>query len=234
MTEKRGYIVAIDGPVASGKGTVAKALATKLHGYYLTTGLFYRAVAFYCLENALVVEDEKAVMNILSDVHITMTDDRIFLNEKDVTEQLYERGVDQVVAKVSNYIQVRQYLIPQQRTLAIKQSEKGKVVIIEGRDTATKVSPDALVKIYLTSDVLTRAKRRLVQMKLRQKEAVTLADVVKDTKERDYQDLHGAMKILVTDPENYGYSVIDNTNLTLVQTLEKIVNLIEEKTGKHI
>lgn len=228
-----GFIIAIDGPVASGKGTIAMALAKKLPGFYLTTGLFYRSITLYCLDHNIDIYSEEAVTKALPSIHISVEEEKFYINQQEVTNRLHERIVDQSVAVVSNYAAVRAYLLPQQRSIGSQQLQLGKIVILEGRDIATRVFPDADVKLFLTSDVQTRANRRFMQMRERG-EHVSFDEVLQDTKDRDQKDMFGPLAYLVHDPENYGYALVDDTNLTEEQTLERILALIAEKTEKKV
>jgi len=226
---KKGFVIAIDGPVAAGKGTIAQLLAKKLNAYYLTTGLLYRSITLYCLDKAIPLSDEKAVERVLPEIAIVITDGRVFLNQKEVTDRLMTRKVDELVPMIANQSSVRKYLLPVQRNIGQQHIMQGKIVILEGRDIATKVFPDALVKIYLTSDVEVRAKRRFVQMQKRLGDIVKFEDVLRDTRKRDERDMFGPLAYLVSDPQKYGYTIVDNTHLTEQQTFEQILKIIEKK-----
>jgi cytidylate kinase len=227
--EKKGFVIAIDGPVAAGKGTIAQLLAKKLHAHYLTTGLLYRSVTLYCLDHTIALSEEKQVKKVLPEIAIEIRNERVFLNEQDVTDRLMTRVVDESVPIIANYASVRAHLLPVQREIGLQQVQQGKIVILEGRDIATKIFPDALVKIYLTSDVAVRAKRRFAQMQKRLGTGVHYEDVLRDTKQRDERDMYGPLAYLVANPQDYGYTVVDDSDLTEAQTLEKILGIIAEK-----
>ena len=227
----KGFIIAIDGPVASGKGTIAKILARKLNAFFLTTGMFYRAVAYYCLENKIEMLNGEAIKQILPEMDIKVSGETTLLNNQDVTAYLKLAEVDRVVPLIANYKFVREYLIPLQREAGLKLASE-RVVIAEGRDMATKVFPEARVKIYLTASLETRAKRRFAQQSAQK--GIDLSHVLAETKKRDEGDMYGGLHYLVSKPERYGYSIVDDTNLTEEQTIEKILELIAEKTVVNI
>lgn len=226
---EKGFVIAIDGPVAAGKSTIAALLAKELGAYYLTTGFFYRAVTLYCLDNKIDIKKEEAVARILPEVQIAVKNERVFLNERDITAQLHVRTIDQSVATIANYTSVRMYLLPLQQQIGVQQIKQGKIVILEGRDIATKVFPHALIKIYLTSDVKVRAQRRFSQIRDRAEHPVKFSEVLQDTRARDEKDMHGSLAYLASNPREYGYMVLDDTNLTEKQTLVKLMKVIEEK-----
>ena len=219
----KGFIIAIDGPVASGKGTIAKALSKKLNAFFLTTGMFYRAATYYCLQHKINLLDAEAVRQILPDIQVTVRGETTLLNNQDVTRFLKLAEVDKNVPIISNYSFVREYLTPTQRQTGLIEAKK-RVVIAEGRDMATKVFPDATVKIYLTASVKTRAQRRFEQQKTVRN--LDFQTVLAETKQRDYGDMYGEMHYLTTEPEKYGYTIVDDTDLTEEQTIERILEIV--------
>lgn len=225
---QNGFIIAIDGPVASGKGTIAKELAKRLNGFYLTTGLFYRAVTLYCLHQHIDVHTKAQVIKALSNIHITVRNNAVILNGIDSSKQIYEKKVDEAVAVIANYPAVRQFAIPQQQAIGNEQIQKGEIIIVEGRDIATKVFPQAPVKIYITADVETRAKRRLLQIQ-KKDSGISFNQVLAMLKQRDQLDMYGSVGYLVSDPENYDYDIVDSTHLTEVETVEKILDIMNKK-----
>lgn len=222
---KQGIIIAIDGPVASGKGTIAPLLARKLQGFYLHTGAMYRCVAYYCLEHTIT--EEVAVVAALPKIKINFEGNKTFLNGEDVTEKLEQNIVSIKVAWVAAIKEVRSELISQQQRIGKEKVEQGITVIAEGRDTGTVVFPDAQLKIFLDASLEARSKRRLHQLQIKG-ESVQYAQVLSDTKKRDDSD---QMKsgALVTDPKKHGYSIIESTGMTEEDTLGKIITLLEER-----
>ncbi len=226
---KNGFIIAIDGPAAAGKGTVAPVLASKLHGYHLYTGSMYRCVTLYCLIHAIDITDEKKVVDALGDIAIAFKDDRYFLNGDDVTKRIRERDIDTAVSTIADYQGVRHAMISQQQYIGKEKTQNGAIVIAEGRDTATKVFPDAEVKIYLTAKPEVRAKRRLKQLQERGLVNATFEEILKETIVRDEQDMYGNLGYLVSDPAKYGYDIIDDTDKTEEQTIDAILAVLKKK-----
>lgn len=222
----KGFSIAIDGPVAAGKGTIAPKLASKLNGFYLYTGAMYRCVALFCIRKGIDLNNEGSVDSILSKIKIEFKDDNIFLNGEDVTEEIKKEKVAMGSSKVALYKDVRQKLVLYQKEIAHKALSRGENVVAEGRDTGTKVLPKANLKLFLTADPQIRAKRRLAQIEKRG-EKEDFKTVLDDIKKRDKQDSKRKIDPLVTNPENYGYTILDNSNLTEEETIEKILSLIK-------
>ena len=152
--------IAIDGPSASGKSSVAKIIAKKLNYVYIDTGAMYRCVGYYCLQNNIDLKDEQAVINVLDDIKITMdSSNNVYLNDVNVSNQIRQDKVSMSASEVSKYQEVRDFLVKQQRDMA-----KIGGVILDGRDIGTVVLPNAELKIYET--------------------------LKKEIEERDYQDMN--------------------------------------------
>ncbi|HEV2339559.1 MAG TPA: (d)CMP kinase [Patescibacteria group bacterium] len=224
-----GYAIAIDGPVAAGKGTIAALIAKKLHGFHLYTGAMYRGLTLYCLQHNIPVSDKEKVLVALQTITFTLDNATTYMNGEDITERIKKRDVTQSVAKVAAISQVRQEMVKRQRSIAKEKMEKGFVVIAEARDAATRILPDAFLKIYLTATPEVRAKRRYEQMGGKQNTGISFEQMLKDTKERDYRDTHREADPLVLEPEKYGYFVLDDSNLSEEETVEKILKEIERR-----
>lgn len=148
--------IAIDGPAAAGKSTIAKMVAKNLNYTYIDTGAMYRCVALCALKNRVDFENEEAVCALLSDMTIAMLPDgTIHLNGEDVTSMIRENEVSMGASIVSQYAKVREFLVHQQREMA-----KGGGVILDGRDIGTVVLKDAELKIYQVASIECRALRR--------------------------------------------------------------------------
>lgn len=221
----KGVIIALDGPVASGKGTLAPLLAKKLDGFYLQTGAMYRALALYSLRNDLDTPEQ--VKNSLSDINIDLKGESTFLNNEDVTEQLHNNDVSSRVPMVAAIPEVRNVLIREQKRIGYDLREKGISVIAEGRDTGTVVFPDADIKFFLDASVEIRAKRRHAQLQARG-EVLSFDKVLADTIKRDESDMHQS-GALVSRPDQYGYVLIESTDLTQETTLEKILDCMRQR-----
>jgi cytidylate kinase len=159
-------IIAIDGPAASGKSTVAKALASRLSFGYLDTGAMYRAVAYAALRDGLVLDDEVSVAGLAERSKIAFEYEsgealpsRVLLDGSDVTEAIRTPQVDASVSRVARIPSVRSALVTQQRAIAAEGD-----FVVEGRDIGTVVFPDAGVKVFLTASSQVRASRRHVDL----------------------------------------------------------------------
>ena len=153
------FIVAIDGPAGSGKGTITKILANKLKLNNIDTGAMYRCVALEVLNKKINIEDIEKIKEILNTINIELQETRkkqiVLLNGEDVSDKIRSTEVTSIVSKVSAIYEVRQKLTEMQRKMGKTQN-----IIMEGRDITTVVFPNADVKIYLDADIEERAKRR--------------------------------------------------------------------------
>src|SRR6185312_4968576 len=122
------------------------------------------------------------------------------LNGEDVTERIKERDVTTAVPRVAAIREVREEMVKRQREIGLRMIEKGYIVLTEGRDAATKIFPDAKLKIYLTASPEERAKRRYEQMGGKNNSTITYEQILTDTKERDYKDTHRSVDPLVSEP----------------------------------
>lgn len=210
--------IAIDGPSAAGKSTVAKALAKKLGMSYLDTGAMYRALALYLLEAGVDLEDEGQVNQALEGAQVQVRKGVTYLNGEDVGEKIRTDQVSKAASLVSSYKEVRDKLKSDQREMA-----KAGGVILDGRDIGTVVLPDARLKIFLTASPEVRARRRLHDEK-RQGEA-SYEEVLADLKARDQAD--SQRKIAPLKPA--GDSIIlDSSDLSLEEVVDRIASLWEE------
>lgn len=223
---KKGFAIANDGTVASGKGTISKLLAKELNAVYLDTGAMYRCVALYLLEQNIDYKDESKVIPALEKINIEISRDKIFLNSLDVSAKIRTYEVDLLASPVSGIVEFRRFLVGKQQEIAKSLLENGELLIAEGRDVATNVLPNADLKIYLTASEEIRAKRRYQQYQERDI-AKSLEEVDKDTRARDNQDIN-INHSLVSDPKSVGYFVIDDSELSKAQTLEIILGKIKE------
>lgn len=221
------FIVGIDGTAGSGKGTVTKRVANKLHLVNIDTGSTYRCVALSAIRaNAINngIIDEKKVIELLDDISIqienTPNGDKVFLNGEDVTTKIREKDVSQVVSPVSAIKEVRYKMVDLQRKMA-----EGKDVIMEGRDICTYVFPNADVKIYLDASVEERAKRRLLEMQEKGID-MTYEEVLENIIKRDNTDKNKEIGALKKAPDSI---VIDTSNMTIDEVVEKIIEIINER-----
>lgn len=151
-------VVAIDGPAGAGKSTVSRAVAAQLKLTYLNTGAMYRCVALAVLENRADTDDPLAIGKIAHAIEVKFRGNRVFLDDRDVSEQIRRDDVTRVTSLIAAYPEVRKAMIEHQRDLFARAG-----YVAEGRDTGTVVAPNAPLKIYLTASLEERARRRSME-----------------------------------------------------------------------
>ena len=176
-------IVAIDGPAAAGKGTLARALARRLGWSYLDTGAMYRAIAVAVLDQDVSPDDEPEVTRVARAARIDIDGERVKLDGVDVSDRIRTPEVTRAVSTVSAHPAVRAVLVQSQRDLIKARDD----LVMEGRDIGTTVAPDAEVKVFLTASLDERARRRALQLGLSQDES-TLARLAQELAARDGAD----------------------------------------------
>lgn len=215
--------IAIDGPAGAGKSTIAKAAAKELGFIYVDTGALYRAVAYNAVKNG-VIDDEQGIISMLDDTKVELKYvegvQSVYLNGEDVSGFIRTPEISMGASKVSAIPQVREFLLNLQREIA-----KTNNVIMDGRDIATVVLPDAEVKIFLFASPECRAERRYKEL-VEKGENVSFDDVLKDVNQRDYQDSHREIAPLKPSEESI---MADTSELTLQESIDLIVNTIKEK-----
>ena len=218
------FIVGIDGPAGSGKGTVTKKVANKLGLTNIDTGITYRCVALKVLNKNISLDNKKEIIeaakNIKIDIDNTPNGDIVYLDGKDVTKDIRSKEVTKIVSPVSSIKEVRFLMVDMQRKLA-----EGKNVIMEGRDICTYVFPNADVKIYLDASIEERAKRRF---KENQEKGIEMSyeEVYESIRKRDENDKTkevGALKLAEDS------IIVDTTRLTIDEVVEKIIEIIKIK-----
>lgn len=215
--------VAIDGPSAAGKSTVAKRVAKELGFVYVDTGAMYRCVTLYALKKKVDCKDTDAVIKLLPHIKIDLCiDGKVLLNGQDVTLEIRSQAVVNNVSFVAANKGVRLFLVELQRNMA-----KDVSVVMDGRDIGTYVLPDANVKIFQIADVHERAKRRHAE-NLGKGMECTLEEVEKDLERRDYIDSHREFAPLTKAKDAVE---VDTSLLTIDESVDKIIAIIKEKVG---
>ena len=215
------FNIAIDGPSASGKSTIAKALAKALNFTHIDTGSMYRAIAYLCISSNIDLNDEKAVVDKCSQTRLRLlSDGSIEANGQDLSYLIRNDQVSKGASMVSKYKEVRSILVDQQRQIA---AAKG--FVLDGRDITSVVLPDAEVKIFQTADVAVRAKRRFDEM-IKNGQNVVYDDVFNDLVELDLRDTTREESPLIKVP---GALEIDTTYLTIEEIVELVMNYIESR-----
>ena len=218
------FIVAIDGPAGTGKGTITEIISKKLNLVNIGTGSAYRCVALAAIENNINIDDTEKIVDLLDKIKIEFKKindkDLIFLNGKDVTKRLREKDVSTTVSKVSLIKDVRFKL-----TDIFKKQAETRDVIMEGRDIGTCVFPNADVKIFLDASLDERIRRRV-----KQNEELginmSLKEIEDNMRQRDYDDKTrevGALK--QADDAIY----IDSSNLSIDEVVNEVIDIIKKK-----
>ncbi len=213
--------IAIDGPSAAGKSTIAKMVAKNLNYTYIDTGAMYRCVAYYALKNKVDFYDEVSVCQLLKDIHIEMLPDgTIQLNHEDVTSYIRENEVSMGASIVSQYQSVREFLVHQQREMA-----KNGGVVLDGRDIGTVVLKDAELKIYQVASIECRALRRHKENITRGIES-DLQTITQEIAQRDQQDMNRKISPLKKADDAIE---IDTSDMTLEEVVAKVMELVAQK-----
>ncbi len=218
------FIVTIDGPAASGKTSVSRLLALKRGWAWISTGAFYRGLAFVASRENVSVNDEDALANLcLSSIwRVEMGDDRtkVFLRSEDVTDEIYAEDIGLAASLVSRYPKVRANLLGAQRACA----DSLDALVAEGRDCGTIVFPDANVKFYLTAGTLDRAARRARQ------QGGNVEEMRQAQVQRDYQDSSRQTAPMQIPTQAH---IIDTTALTLDQVVEQVDAVIGKELAQQ-
>lgn len=216
--------IAIDGPSASGKSTVAKIVAKKLNYIYIDTGAMYRSVCLYCLSNDIDIKDEAAVSAALIDIDIDIDEKgAIFLNGTDVSKDIRQDNISIGASVVSQYQEVRDFLVTKQQQIAASGG-----VVMDGRDIGTVVLKNAQLKIFQVASSKTRAMRRYHDNIERGLEA-DYEKILEEIEYRDYQDTHRQISPLKKADDAIE---IDTSEKTIEEVVGLILELVKEKEEK--
>jgi CMP/dCMP kinase len=228
----RQLIIAIDGPVGSGKSSVARRVAEMLGYVYLDSGAMYRALAWKALERGIPVESEKSLEDLARETRIDLEATaaapaqkllggiRVRVDGVDVTEEIRSAEVSQAASKVAVIAGVRRVLVAEQQ-----RAGRNGGVVMEGRDIGTVVFPHAELKIFLDASPEVRAERRWRQHQ-EKRDGLTLEDVQRELRERDQRDREREVSPLVRAPDAI---VVDNTAMNIEETARLIVLLVRER-----
>jgi CMP/dCMP kinase len=220
-------IIAIDGYSSCGKSTLAKALGKELHYAYVDTGAMYRAVTLHFLDNNVDINDRNAVLDALNndiEIHFerTKTGNHVFLNGKDIEEEIRTMRISEMVSPVATLSEVRRFLVAQQQKMG---NRKG--VVMDGRDIGTVVFPNAELKVFLTADKNIRTQRRFDELK-NKGQVVDFEAIKRNLLERDLIDSNRADSPLRQADDAI---LIDNSNLTPAEQMQKVLDLVHQKMG---
>ena len=215
-------IITIDGPAGAGKSTLAKLLAKRIGFEFLDTGAMYRAATVAISENEVDLNNRKEVLNLVDDLAIEFDGNQCLLNGRDVSKLIRTPEITKSVSAVADHPEIRNKLVELQRLIA-----RGGQYVCEGRDQGTVAFPDAPVKFYLTASPEERAKRRWIELR-GQGIKVEYDEVLKQQNKRDKLDQSREFGPLVAAEDAVELNTDD---LTLVDVLEKMTDVIEQKIG---
>ena len=223
--EKKYVSVALDGPSGAGKSSIARSVAQELGFLYVDTGAIYRTVAYCVRQKGVDPKDAQAVAALLPEMVITMGYDgaglqRMYLNGEDVTKEIRLPEISMCASQVSEIPAVRDFLLDMQRDMAKKHN-----LIMDGREIATVVLPDADVKIYLTASAEERAKRRHRELR-EQGTPVDYGVILVEIEERDYNDTHRATAPLKRAADAVR---LDTSELNFEQSRQEVLRLVREQ-----
>ncbi|AEY66241.1 (d)CMP kinase [Clostridium sp. BNL1100] len=210
--------IAIDGPAGAGKSTIAKKVSAELGFIYLDTGAMYRAVALKAIESGVDTKSREDIIRIIENINIAITHNdnaqKIFLDGRDVSEDIRTGEVSAGAASVAAIKEVRLKMVELQRKIADE-----KDVVMDGRDIGSYVLPQANLKIFLNADIDERAKRRYEELVLKGQQ-VNLDEVREDMRNRDNNDMSRAFAPLKKVPDAVE---IDSTSMTIEEVAERIL-----------
>ncbi len=222
------FIVAIDGPSGTGKGTITKLIAKEMGLLNIDTGSMYRSLALKCLNMGInTLDNKEKIIEIAKNINIEIKhneeNQEIFLDGENVTSKIRTKEVTAFSSPVSSVPEVRKIMVDMQRKMA-----ENKSVIMEGRDITTVVFPNANVKIYLDASVEERARRRFAE-NMEKGIQMSFEETLKAMEKRDYDDSHreaGPLKIAEDA------IIIDTTNMTIEEVKDEVEKIINDSKAK--
>ena len=215
-------VITIDGPTASGKGTVAHGVAQALGWEVLDSGALYRLTALACMERNIPVTDEDGVAAVARALDVRFDAGDIFLESREVSQDIRQELVGNFASCVAAYSPVRQALLARQRAF-----RRPPGLVADGRDMGTVVFPDAALKVFLVADPAARAERRRKQL-MEKGISAKFEDLLRDMHERDARDTQRAVAPLAPAADA---EVLDSSALTAVQTVQAILELWRVRGG---
>lgn len=210
------FHIAIDGPAGSGKSSISKELAKKIGFVHLDTGAMYRAVTLLAIEKSINLEDPKSY-TFLETTSFNYVDNKMYIDKRDVTEDIRNQEVTKQVSLVSSIPYVREMMVKRQQQIANQYD-----CIVDGRDIGSVVLPNAKLKIFLTAAIEERAKRRIAELS----DKIPLESMIEDIKLRDYKDSTRKTSPLTKASDAI---VLDTTDLTHQEVIDAILVEINKR-----
>lgn len=214
MTNTKIPVITIDGPTASGKGTVAQIVAEKLGFHYLDSGALYRLTALAALERGIQTDDVHALAKLAQHLPCSFEGNAVFLEKTDVSHDIRAEDVGNTASRIAVLPEVRQALYSLQ--LAFRRAPG---LVADGRDMGTVIFPDAPLKVFLTASTSARAKRRYKQL-IDKGFSANMDDLLKDLEQRDARDMSRAMAPLKAAEGAY---LLDTSDMTVDMAVEQVL-----------
>jgi cytidylate kinase len=221
--ENRIPVIAIDGPSASGKGTVALLVAKNLGFHYLDSGSLYRLVALAAIRSEVDLDDEKALSGIAGNLDVSFVGVEIRLGGQNVADDIRAEACSNAASQVAAYPRVRSALLDRQRAF---RQDPG--LVADGRDMGSVVFPEAMLKVFLTASPEIRAERRYKQLMGKGIDA-NIATLLQDIRDRDARDTNRSLAPLQLAA---GASLLDTTSLDIQQAVDSVLKLYAEARAK--
>jgi cytidylate kinase len=216
-------VITIDGPTASGKGTVAHRVAAALGWNVLDSGALYRLTALSILRRNIAPEDEQAVARAAQSLEVVFHPQGVLMGGQEVSEEIRQERVGNLASHIAPNPALRAALLARQRAFRVMPG-----LVADGRDMGTVVFEDAPLKIFLVADVSARAERRCKQL-IEKGISANLDDLLRDMRERDARDINRAVAPLVAASDAH---TVDSSNLSIEQTVQSILDLWSAVRGK--
>ena len=216
-------VIAIDGPSASGKGTVAQLVAQKLGFHYLDSGALYRIVALAALEKGIPWQDEMALAQLARGLNIRFEKGDIFLDGRNISENVRTEEMGRGASEVAVHPGVRRSLLDLQHSFRMAPG-----LVADGRDMATVVFPDAETKIFLTASAEIRAERRYKQLMGKGIHA-NLNDILQDLQERDARD---QQRLVAPLQKSADAKLLETSKLTIEQAVQAVLKHQQDNSSK--
>ena len=219
-THKKPFVVTIDGPAGSGKGTISKLVSKALGFRYLDSGAIYRIIALKAKTNNLDSNQVTQILELIDELEINFADEKVFLGSKDITDLIRSELIGKFASKIAKNEFIRKTILGLQQSFF-----KSPGLVADGRDMGTVVFPEAKVKIFLTASIEERANRRYKQLILKENN-VNLSDLFTTIKLRDESDTNRKISPLKAAKDAY---LINTDNLSINQSFEKVMEIIRSK-----
>lgn len=218
-------VIAIDGPSASGKGTVAARVAQALGWAYLDSGALYRLIALHSKNQQVEWHDEVKLAQIARDLPVVFDDNKIFLNQEDVSDLIRQEQIGMGASAVAKLPAVREALLQRQRNFLTEQG-----LVCDGRDMASVVFPDAALKIFLTASPEIRAERRAKQIHI-PLDSIEFKQILSDIQARDEADRNRAVAPLCQQPDAL---LLDTSDLSIDEAVKKVLDWYSKKIKTQV